>query len=95
MTACRMAALILLLGITAGVLVYLRAEQVRSAASAIALECQSIEARRELWRIQVAVARLRAPAHVHDWMTRFQNETLPPEVISHEGTRVVVEHLGG
>lgn len=59
-------------------LVQVRAEQARSAASALAAEAEWIELRRELWSLQTQVARLRTPAQVHDRVKWFDVGIAPP-----------------
>ncbi len=70
--------------------VYLRAEQTRCAARTLGIESELIRQRRELWRVQSAVARLRAPGHIHDWMVWFQSDLARPGSIesSSSGTRL-------
>jgi hypothetical protein len=66
------------LSLIALVAVYLRAEQTRCAAHTLAIESELIKERRELWRVQSAVARLRAPGHIHDRMDWFEDDLVPP-----------------
>ena len=59
-------------------LVEVRAEQARSAASALAAEAEWIQLRRELWSLQTQVARLRTPTQVHDRVEWFNVGISPP-----------------
>jgi len=70
--------LLALMGFLAFLLVLLRIEQVRCSAGIMALQGASIEQRRELWRLQVAVARLRSPPHLHDRIKWFDAELVAP-----------------
>lgn len=45
-------------------MVALRGAQTRAAAHALHLELQQVEAKRTLWRVQAAIARLRAPNEI-------------------------------
>ncbi|MEK6677326.1 MAG: hypothetical protein AABZ47_16950 [Planctomycetota bacterium] len=72
MTAVRCCVLIgffALLGVT---VVYLRVEQSRSWSNCAVLEGRWTELRRELWRVQAGVARLRSPTRLHDSLDRFR-----------------------
>ena len=85
MTAVRVSAL---LGAFAGIaltLVVLRVEQARCAARTVALEAEWVQTRRELWRLQSRVARLRAPGRLRDRMEWLETELTPPA--SHEVPR--------
>ena len=46
--------------------VYLRSEQARMATQSLSAELKQVTERRELWKHQAAVARLRAPGVIHD-----------------------------
>ncbi len=59
--------------------VYLRAEQTRSAAGALALEARWVKARRHLWSLQAQVARLRSPDHIHARMKWLDEELYRPD----------------
>jgi hypothetical protein len=54
--------------------VTLRSEQARAAARTVALESRWIESRRELWKLQTGVARLRAPGRLHGSLEWFGAE---------------------
>ena len=58
--------------------VYLRAEQTRSAAETLKLEAQWTELRRERWLLQTRAARLRAPRQIHERVARFDVDLAPP-----------------
>ncbi len=72
---CIMIAAFSLIGLAA---VHLRAEQTRCASRTLAIEAELIGQRRELWRVQSALARLRAPGHIHDRMEWFQTGLAAP-----------------
>lgn len=78
MTVWRAGILLTLTVSLALTVVYLRAEQTRCAARALALEAQRIELRRDLWDIQSRVARLRAPERVHHRLELFGTGLVPP-----------------
>ena len=70
MTARRACVVLTLVSGLAVAVVHLRAEQTGAAAGVFALEAQSAVLRRELWRLQTEIARLRTPARLHyaaDW----------------------------
>jgi hypothetical protein len=58
--------------------VYLRAEQTRSAAETLKLEAQWTELRRERWLLQTRAARLRSPTQIHERVARFDVDLAPP-----------------
>jgi hypothetical protein len=64
--------------------VYLRAEQSRSAAEALKLEAKWIELRRERWTLQARSFRLRTPERIHERVQTFEVDLSPPNT----------EHLG-
>lgn len=71
MKAGRWVGVMLLMAGMALVVVYLRAEQARCASRILRSEGQRMAMRSELWELQMAVARLRGPAEVHDRLRRF------------------------
>lgn len=58
--------------------VVLRTEQARCTARILATEAKWVEARRELWTLQVRSARLRAPQQVHDRSVFLDSGVVPP-----------------
>jgi hypothetical protein len=54
--------------------VALRAEQTRAAALAVNLELEQVAARRELWRLQAKVARLRSPRRIQDKLRQIEEQ---------------------
>jgi len=58
--------------------VHLRSEQTRCAFRTLAQESRCVELRRELWRLQTGVARLRAPQRVRDSLDWFQTDLVTP-----------------
>lgn len=60
-----------LLACVALVAVQLRSEQSRCAARILQSEVRRMALRSELWELQMAVARLRGPAEVHERLSRF------------------------
>ncbi len=78
MTAYRACMLLFAFTLIALAAVYLRTEQTRAAARALAAELHRVEVRRELWDVQASVARLRAPEEIRTRVTRFDEELLPP-----------------
>ena len=51
--------------------VYIRSEQTRALAKAVAMENDWVAMRRELWRLQTMVARLRAPSRLYGSLDLF------------------------
>ncbi len=51
--------------------VHLRAEQARVAAEILSSEARRVELRREMWTLQMSVARLRTPAQIRDRVERL------------------------
>ena len=78
MTVSRAGVLITGFALLALSVVYLRGEQTRAAARAVALELKQVQARRELWRAQATVARLRAPTQIRDRLERFPDALRSP-----------------
>ena len=78
MTTLRVTTLVAAFAGIALAVVYLRTEQARSAARALAHESAWIELRRELWQTQAAVARLRAPEQIHGRMGWMMTDLSPP-----------------
>jgi hypothetical protein len=75
-------------------LVHLRAEQTRAAARALAVESEWVELRRELWRLQTGVARLKAPGRIRDRVEWFDAALVPPgcDVEKGRAERIVDSH---
>lgn len=84
---------ILLLGFTILALsvVYLRAEQARSAASILRMESDWVRLRSELWKVQTRLARARAPNRIHDRAIYLATGLVPPG--SKERARDEVERV--
>ena len=78
MTVPRVCALLGIFALLALAVVYLRTEQARCAARALALESTWIEMRRELWSLQTTSSRLRAPGRIHDRVGWFETGVVPP-----------------
>jgi hypothetical protein len=57
--------------------VVLRTEQARCTARILATEAKWVEARRDLWTLQVRSARLRAPQQVHDRSVFLESGVVP------------------
>lgn len=70
--ASRACALMLLFATLALAVVWIRAEQTRALARAVQLEGQRVSLRRDLWRAQANVARLRAPTRLYDSLDLFR-----------------------
>ncbi len=81
MTALRACFLIASVAMIALVIVALRNEQARLAARTLALESQWVELRRELWKVQTGVARLRAPARLYGRLDWFRAELVTRDVL--------------
>ncbi len=58
--------------------VFLRLEQTRAAARALRTELDQVPVRRELWRLQAGVARLRTPARIRMRVQHFKTALVPP-----------------
>ena len=78
LTALRRCVLLAAFAGIALTVVYLRSEQTRAAARALAIESQRVELRRELWRLQAGVARLKAPGRIRERVGRFDANLVPP-----------------
>ena len=79
MTVLRVCAVLMALGLIALGGVYFRAEQTRCAAKTLAIEADIVQQRRELWRLQVSVARLQAPSSIRDRIIRLRPDMIPPD----------------
>jgi hypothetical protein len=64
----------------------LRVEQTRTAARTVAMENEWAALRRESWRLQTALARLRAPGTIHDRTQWIQTDLVAPGS-PHDGKR--------
>lgn len=85
---------VLLVFATVGLgLVYLRAEQARSASAALRHEAEWFQLKRDLWDLEARVARLRSPEQLHQRMVLFDlGLTLPDrDSLPHEGSVMVYE----
>jgi hypothetical protein len=69
--------------------VAVRTEQARCTARILATEAKWVEARRELWTLQVRSARLRAPQQVHDRSVFLDSGVVPPHEDETDGTERV------
>lgn len=78
MTALRVSFLICSFALIALALVHLRTEQIRCASRSLRLEADWIELRRESWKLQSEIARLRAPGSIHDRTMWFQTDLVAP-----------------
>ena len=78
MTIGRLCALVSAFAMIALAVVHLRGEQTRCAARAMSIQAESVEQRRELWRLQSSVARLQAPLRLHNCMGQFHVDLVPP-----------------
>jgi hypothetical protein len=94
LTTLRLCALLAAFAWIALAVVYLRAEQTRAAARALLIESQQVEARRELWRLQTGVARLKAPERIRDRAEWFDADLIPPnsDPANGQAGRVVYSH---
>ena len=70
--ATRACVLVLLFAALALAVVWIRAEQTRALARAVTHESSWVALRRELWRAQANVARLRAPTRLYDSLDLFR-----------------------
>jgi hypothetical protein len=77
--------LIAAFAVLALIVVVLRAEQARCTARILATEEKWVEARRDLWTLQVRSARLRAPQQVHDRSTFLDAGVVPPHAEEIDG----------
>ena len=71
MNTARCVGLMVLLCCVAVCVVQLRAEQARVAAAILSFQQQRIALKRELWSLQMSVARLRTPGQIHDRVERM------------------------
>ena len=78
MNTFRICVLLILFAIVALGIVFCRVGQTRSAAAALTIESQRVEARQRLWLVQTAVARLRAPQRLHARMSWIDTELVSP-----------------
>lgn len=94
MTTMRISFLVLSFGVLAVGLVHLRSEQVRSAAVALKWESEWINLRRETWKVQAEIARLRAPGSIHDRTKWFQTDLVAPSTPTGmgKGERLAFSH---
>jgi len=76
LTALRTGGLVAALVTLALAIVYIRAEQARSASRMLAHQSRWIELRRELWKAQSGVARLRAPARLYSSLELFRADVV-------------------
>jgi len=58
--------------------VHLRSEQARAASRALNLELKKVEIRRDLWRTQASIARLRTPDQIRGRLGRVELPLAPP-----------------
>lgn len=84
MNAWRAGYLIAGLAFVALVSVYIRGEQARVATESLSVDLKQVTVRRELWKQQAAVARLRAPGVIHDRIKVFDAQVEPADT---EGTQ--------
>ena len=88
MTAARTCGILIALAVVALAVVFLRSEQTRFAADTLRLERESIALRRQLWRLQTGVARLRSPERVRQSLEWFDVGLALAEPRRTEGGRV-------
>lgn len=75
----RLVGLMLALGALAVAVVSLRTEQTRATARMLAAESRRNQSRRELWSLQVRVARLKTPARIRERVDQtWPTGLLPP-----------------
>ncbi len=80
--ALRACMLLLAFAALALAVIHLRSQQVQSAAKGVALEKERIALRRELWKQQTMVARLRTPARLYGSLEWFQTNLARRDVQS-------------
>ncbi len=78
MTTIRVGFLVMTFCLLAVMLVHIRSEQVRSASRSLRLENEWIDLRRETWKVQSEIARLRAPGSIHDRTKWFETDLVAP-----------------
>lgn len=78
MTTFRACVLLATFAVIALGVVHLRGAQTRAAARAASLELEQVAVRRELWRLQAGVARLRSPNKIHSRIEQFDVTLIPP-----------------
>jgi hypothetical protein len=95
-SAARVIGLVSGFALLALMLVHLRAEQTRSAASLLRKEARRMELRRELWELQTRSARLRTPQRVIDSAELLPTDLAPPaqEKPLRGPSRLVVQKQG-
>ena len=78
MTVGRIAGFLSLLAFVAGVLIWLRSEEIRTAVHIQQLHHEEIALRRELWSKQLELARLKSPAAIEGRVGPMQLDIIPP-----------------
>lgn len=86
MTVGRISGFLSVLALVAGVLIWLRSEEIRTAVQIQQLHHEEIVIRRNLWSKQLELARLKSPAAIADRVEPMQLTVVPPyEENSDEG----------
>lgn len=78
MTLSRMVGVLMLLGVIALGVVWLRAEEARTARRIQKIQADMVRVRRELWSVQLAIARQKSPPRIADQVGRWSLEVTPP-----------------
>jgi hypothetical protein len=78
MTVGRIAGVLSLMAFVAGVLIWLRSEEIRTAVNIQRLHHEEIAIRREWWSKQLELARLKSPGAIADRVAPMRLEVIPP-----------------
>jgi hypothetical protein len=78
MTVGRIASFLMMMGLLGGAVIWLRSEEVRTAVRIQHMHHEEIALRRELWRNQLEISRLKAPSVVGNRVTPMQLTVIPP-----------------
>lgn len=78
MTLGRIAGVLFLMAFVAGVLIWVRSEEIRTAVNIQRLHHEEIAIRRELWSKQLELARLKNPAAIAGRVEPMRLQVVPP-----------------
>ncbi len=81
MSLVRVCFLLAVFGAVGVLTVALRAEQTRSHARVEKLRLERVSLRRELWDVQLGIARLRSPDRIRDRVARWFPDTVDTQVV--------------
>lgn len=84
MTVGRVAGFLMLMGLIGGSVLWLRSEEVRVAVRTQRLHHEEIALRRELWRNQLEIGRLKSPTVVSERMKPMELTVVPPDDLSRD-----------